>query len=133
MRSPIHLPFHTFEPIDLPLDLTLIPRKRTGRGNSRSILLHALGQADEFSNVALLCSSEPVAELVDFLLGKDLQKVLAQFIRQSQLWTRLAELLSVSALLCGQLVAAFHEVPGGLLRRNPLPFEWRRDDRSFRI
>lgn len=73
MCPPIHLPFHAFEPVDLPLDLTLIPRKRAGRGNGRSILLHTLGQADEFSNGALICSSEPVAELVDFLLGKDMR------------------------------------------------------------
>src|SRR5215471_13605366 len=108
MRTPIHLPFHTFETIDLPLDLTLIPRKRAGRSNGRSILLHAFRQADEFSNVALFCSLEPVAELVGCVVCQDVQKVLTQFIRESQIWTGLAELLSVAALLCSQLVAAFH-------------------------
>jgi hypothetical protein len=97
LRSPIHLPLHAFETIDLSFDLALAPRQRTCSKNRRTILLHTPGQAFEFGYVALLCPSEPVAQFVGFLMGEDVDEVLAECLRQSQIWTGLAELLNLSA------------------------------------
>jgi hypothetical protein len=77
VSPPIHLPFHTFEAIDLAFNLALTPGQRTSGSNRRTILLHTLRQADHLSYVALLRSSEPVAEFVGFLLHEYMHEVLA--------------------------------------------------------
>ncbi len=108
LSSPIHLPFETFEAMNLPFDLTLAPRQRARSTNRSHILLQTFCKTFQLGDPNLSCSSEPIVEFIGFASLEDGDEILAEVIGQGQLWTGLAELLDVSALLCIQVFFAHH-------------------------
>jgi hypothetical protein len=113
----IHLPFQTFEPIDLAFDLPLAPGQGTRRINGRVILLHALGETFEFGDLTAVGFSDPILQLVRSAFFEHAQEVLTELIGAGQIPTSLTQLLELPLLLRSELFFGKHKEKGGLVGR----------------
>ncbi len=113
----IHLPFQTFEPIDLTFDLALAPRQRTCRINGCIILLHALGETCELGDMTAFGCSDPTRQLMRSALFEYAQEVLTELIRSGQIFTGLTHLIELPLLLRSELLFGKHKEKGGLVGR----------------
>jgi hypothetical protein len=111
----IHLPFQTFEPIDLTFDLPLAPRQGTGSINSRIILLHALGETFEFGDLTAFGCSNPILQLMGSAFFEHAQEVLTELICGEQLPTSLTQLIELLLLFRSELLFGKHKEKGGLV------------------
>jgi hypothetical protein len=116
----IHLPFNTLEPIDLAFDLTLAPRQGTRSINGRVILLHALGETFEFSDLTAFGGSDPILQFVRSASFEDTQEVLTELIGRGQIFTGLTHLIELPLLMSSELLFGKHKEPGCFLRGKPL-------------
>jgi hypothetical protein len=82
----IHLPFQTFEPIDLTFDLPLAPRQGTCGRNGRVILLHALGEIFEFADMTPFGCSNPLLQLLGSAFFEHAQDALTELIGTRELF-----------------------------------------------
>ena len=76
LSSSIHLPFNTFEPIDLAFDLTLAPRQGTGSINGGVILLHTPSETFELSDMTAFGCSDPILQFMRSAFFENTQEVL---------------------------------------------------------
>ncbi len=107
----IHLPFQTFEPIDLTFDLTLAPRQRTRSRNGCIILLYALGETFEFGDLTAFGCSDPTLQLLRSALFEHAQEVLTELIRSGQIPTSLTHLIELPLLIRSELLFGKHKEP----------------------
>ncbi len=113
----IHLPFQTFEPIDLPFDLPLAPRQGARSINGLIILLHALGETCEFGDMTAFGCSDPILQRMCPAFFEHVQEVLTELIRSGQLLTGLTHLLELPLLMSSELFFGKHKEKGGLVGR----------------
>ena len=126
----IHLPFQTFEPVDLTFDLPLAPRQGTRSSNGCVILLHALGETDEFGDMTAFGFADPLLQLMRSAYFEHAQEVLTELIGSGQIQTSLTHLLELPLLLRSELLFGKHKEPGGFLGGKPLALGSRHRSRA---
>ncbi len=118
---PVHLSFQQFQARDLPLDLSLTPRKGQGCFDGVVIALDAGSKSSQVGRRVLANPQEPGVEPSCSALLDHQNKLLAQLIEFPEVSIDLANAFEQHPLCVGELLRWSDKQPGGLPSRDP-PF-----------